>query len=218
MIVKNLTDLVEKAFDDFRNEPERYEESYNFVYYDSKSPKTFCDVQEKLNPTTVKPETTTFSSSTNIIFSTKEESLDEASNSTSKPTSKKQRKPTSAKRLKKRAHSDEEASLISLHSENPFLDLFQKPDFSTIQDTSKKKSQKRHHDEDKCVLSNIFKQFEISEKRHFEKRQAKEGEGGSVSAQGPVKSKNPPQRQKTKRPGTGTGPQGSTRGRRIQIF
>lgn len=46
LIVKNLTDLIEKAFDEYRKDPERILESTKSLYYDAKSPKTFCDVQE----------------------------------------------------------------------------------------------------------------------------------------------------------------------------
>ena len=49
LLVKNLTDLVEKAFDEYRNDPERILESTKTVYFDAKSPKTFCDVQEASN-------------------------------------------------------------------------------------------------------------------------------------------------------------------------
>lgn len=52
LIVKNLTDLVEKAFDEYRNSPDRILESTKTVYYDAKSPKTFCDVQEANNART----------------------------------------------------------------------------------------------------------------------------------------------------------------------
>ena len=77
LIVKNLSDFVEKTYNDYRNESEKVKDSINFVYYDSKSPKTFCDVDEsyklklaeknskKKVPTTVqtttKPTTTTIS-------------------------------------------------------------------------------------------------------------------------------------------------------------
>lgn len=46
LIVKNLTDLVEKSFDEYRNDTRRVKESAHYLYYDAKSPKTFCDVQE----------------------------------------------------------------------------------------------------------------------------------------------------------------------------
>lgn len=46
LIVKNLSDSVEEAFDKYRNDTRRIKESANHVYYDTKSPKTFCDVQE----------------------------------------------------------------------------------------------------------------------------------------------------------------------------
>lgn len=49
LIVKNLTDLVEKAFDEYRNNPDQIMESTRTLYYDAKSPKTFCDVQDAAN-------------------------------------------------------------------------------------------------------------------------------------------------------------------------
>ena len=112
VIVKNLTDLVEKAFDDFRNQPSRYEESAKFVYYDSKSPKTFCDVQERLNivkptvDTSTTSRTTSSSSSSSSSTSsmtTKDELIHEANlNGSVKLTTKKQRKSTSPKAVQKR--------------------------------------------------------------------------------------------------------------------
>lgn len=48
LIVKNLSDQVEDAFDKFRNDSRRIKESANHVYYDTKSPNTFCDVAEAL--------------------------------------------------------------------------------------------------------------------------------------------------------------------------
>ena len=46
LVVKNLTDFVERAFDEFRNDTKRLVDATTYVYYDAKSPKTFCDVQE----------------------------------------------------------------------------------------------------------------------------------------------------------------------------
>ena len=46
LIVKRLSDLVEATYDDFRNDSDRIEEGASFLYYDSKSPKTFCDIQD----------------------------------------------------------------------------------------------------------------------------------------------------------------------------
>ncbi len=46
LIVKKLSDLVEKTYDEYRNDSDKIEESAFFLYYDSKSPKTFCDLQE----------------------------------------------------------------------------------------------------------------------------------------------------------------------------
>ncbi len=49
LVVKNLTEVVERAFDEYRNDTRKIKESAKFVYYDAKSPKTFCDVQEASN-------------------------------------------------------------------------------------------------------------------------------------------------------------------------
>lgn len=49
LIVKNLSNSVENAFGNFTNNSRRIKESANHVYYDTKSPKTFCDVQELHN-------------------------------------------------------------------------------------------------------------------------------------------------------------------------
>jgi len=46
LIVKKLSDLVEKTYDEYRNDSDKIEESVFYLYYDSKSPKTFCDLQE----------------------------------------------------------------------------------------------------------------------------------------------------------------------------
>lgn len=48
LVVKKLSDLVEKAYDEFRNDSDQIEEAAGFLYYDSKSPKTFCDLQEAI--------------------------------------------------------------------------------------------------------------------------------------------------------------------------
>lgn len=44
LLVENLSDFVEQAYEDYRNDTEKVMESINYIYYDSKSPKTFCDV------------------------------------------------------------------------------------------------------------------------------------------------------------------------------
>lgn len=46
LIVKKLSDLVEATYDEYRNDSDQIEESASFLYYDSKSPKTFCDIQD----------------------------------------------------------------------------------------------------------------------------------------------------------------------------
>lgn len=47
-VVQNLTDFVEKVYVEYKYNIERVNESLNHVYYDSKSPKTFCDISEEL--------------------------------------------------------------------------------------------------------------------------------------------------------------------------
>ena len=47
LVVKNLSDEVEKAYDEYKYDYEKVRESVNHVYFDSKSPKTFCDVAVK---------------------------------------------------------------------------------------------------------------------------------------------------------------------------
>ena len=45
-VVKNLSVMVEKAFNEYANNSDRVIESTNHVYYDAKSPKTFCDTAQ----------------------------------------------------------------------------------------------------------------------------------------------------------------------------
>lgn len=70
LIVKNLTDLVEKAFDEYRNDPEKILESTKTLYYDAKSPKTFCDVQEATNARAAKLNQTIANSSATTTTTT----------------------------------------------------------------------------------------------------------------------------------------------------
>jgi hypothetical protein len=234
VIVQNLSDLVEKAFDDFRNQPERYAESASFVYYDSKSPKTFCDVQEKLNPIIAKIETTTPNSTTtneNNLLRMAENYLNE----TAKATTKKQRKTTSPKAIEKRALRHFEASHFSSPNRqinNPFLDAINQNDYSNLENTYRKKTKKRkkRDDEDTCLYTNIFQKLHKNHHNHFQKNRDKRqssdnnpqssGGGGGGGAGG--KGRNPAggtggQKKTSRRPGTGpgfTGPgQGFTRGK-----
>ena len=48
-IVKNLSVLVEKAFNDYANNSDRVVQSTTHLYYDAKSPKTFCDTAQMYN-------------------------------------------------------------------------------------------------------------------------------------------------------------------------
>ena len=81
-VVKNLSVLVEKAFNEYANNSDRVVESTNHVYYDAKSPKTFCDTaqiydqnrnakhsgkQPVTNKTTIATSKPTISSSTSIM-------------------------------------------------------------------------------------------------------------------------------------------------------
>ncbi|CAF0767770.1 unnamed protein product [Brachionus calyciflorus] len=77
LIVKNLTDLVEKAFDEYRNDTKRVKESARFLYYDAKSPKTFCDVHEAsmLRKGLEATKTTTTSIKTSTFISPTQDNL-----------------------------------------------------------------------------------------------------------------------------------------------
>ncbi len=46
LIVKSLSDQVESSFNSYANDSDRVIDSTEHVYYDAKSPKTFCDVAE----------------------------------------------------------------------------------------------------------------------------------------------------------------------------
>lgn len=48
LLVKDLSEKVELAYDGYQNETDEIQKSLDFVYYDAKSPKTFCDVKEAL--------------------------------------------------------------------------------------------------------------------------------------------------------------------------
>ena len=49
LLVKNMSDQIEKAFNDYANNSDRVIDSTKHFYYDAKSPKTFCDVAESYN-------------------------------------------------------------------------------------------------------------------------------------------------------------------------
>jgi hypothetical protein len=85
LVVKNLTDVVEKEFDKYRNDTKRVIESAKFVYYDAKSPKTFCDVQEAQKNRRGNLTTTTSPSSPNKMLTT---SASTAASSLTKKTNK----------------------------------------------------------------------------------------------------------------------------------
>jgi hypothetical protein len=46
LIVKDLSDVVESTYDEFQNDDEEISASIDHVYLDSKSPKTFCDIND----------------------------------------------------------------------------------------------------------------------------------------------------------------------------
>ena len=48
LLVKDLSERVEKAYDEYQDNNETIQKSLNFTYYDAKSPKTFCDMAELL--------------------------------------------------------------------------------------------------------------------------------------------------------------------------
>ena len=215
VIVQNLSDLVEKAFDDFRNQPERYEESANFVYYDSKSPKTFCDVQEKLNPITAKIDTTSASSSSNATTKNILLPIDIYLNETIKATTKKPRKTISPKTIEKRAHHHfEPYSSPNRVKDNPFLNAINQNYFSIIENDRKTKRKKRNtrHEEDTCLYTNIFQQLHKNHQNHFQKRDKRQAKDGENSPQGPGRGRNPGanagQKKISRRPGGVTGSPG----------
>lgn len=43
LLVEDLSKNVEEAYDEYADDPEKIADSVDFVYYDAKSPKTFCD-------------------------------------------------------------------------------------------------------------------------------------------------------------------------------
>lgn len=59
IVVKNLSDLVEKAFNEYANDTDRVINSTMHIYYDAKSPKTFCDVVDANKNTKLANTTTT---------------------------------------------------------------------------------------------------------------------------------------------------------------
>jgi hypothetical protein len=54
LVVKNLTDLVEKTFKEYASDTDKVVDSTQHLYYDSKSPKAFCDVYEEYNKNKIK--------------------------------------------------------------------------------------------------------------------------------------------------------------------
>jgi len=49
LLVKELSDQVERDFDNYQNDSEQIQDSLDFVYYDAKSPYTFCDMKESMS-------------------------------------------------------------------------------------------------------------------------------------------------------------------------
>lgn len=62
--MKNLTDLVEKSFNEYSNDSDQVINSTMHVYYDAKSPYTFCDVAESYNNRPLGATTTTTTTTT----------------------------------------------------------------------------------------------------------------------------------------------------------
>jgi len=46
LLVKELSEQVERDFDKYQNDSEQIQDSLDFVYYDAKSPYTFCDMKD----------------------------------------------------------------------------------------------------------------------------------------------------------------------------
>jgi hypothetical protein len=95
LLVKNLSELVEKSYDDYKENDTRILESTNFIYYDSKSPFTFCDVKEtyfqKFNnksKTNASMTTTTTTASSIAIINNSSSSSSSSTTTTTKVSTK----------------------------------------------------------------------------------------------------------------------------------
>lgn len=147
LIVKNLTDMVEKTFEDYRSDSSRLKQSASFAYYDAKSPKTFCDVQQTNSPnleedlddklvatSTAMTETSTISE----FNATKKQRMKQKMN-----------KSTEAKGFRKRhdANLDDELDLADLIEEEIVFD-FQPREFGRMKRLV-------HNSNSQCPLSGI---------------------------------------------------------------
>jgi hypothetical protein len=70
IVVKNLSDSVEKAFNQYINKSDLVINSTQHIYYDSKSPKSFCDVFEEYNKKNKDKNKSTITTSKNLITTT----------------------------------------------------------------------------------------------------------------------------------------------------
>ncbi len=70
IVVKNLSDSVEKAFNQYVNKSDLVINSTQHIYYDSKSPKSFCDVFDEYNKKNKDKNKSTITTSKNLITTT----------------------------------------------------------------------------------------------------------------------------------------------------
>ena len=80
-----MTDLVEKSFNEYSNNSDRVINSTMHVYYDAKSPFTFCDVAESYNNQRLKTPTITTTKST-VTKSSAAAASNQTTTSTTKTT------------------------------------------------------------------------------------------------------------------------------------
>lgn len=107
LVVKNLTDLVEKSFNEYSNNSDLVINSTMHIYYDAKSKNTFCDLKNNTHNKTsasVNQKTTTKAT---IITTTKQQ-LGSTVNGTSNSTNNQTKTTKSKTRLKKRETTSDE--------------------------------------------------------------------------------------------------------------
>lgn len=97
VVVKNLSDLVEKSFNEYANDSDRVVNSTMHVYYDAKSPYTFCDVAESYKNRGKNKEDTSTTTSNPITTTTTTTTTSTTTTTTSSSTQ-------NAARIKKKVH------------------------------------------------------------------------------------------------------------------
>ena len=149
LIVKNLTDMVEKKFDEYRSDSSQLKQSASFAYYDAKSPKTFCDVQQMDSSNLEEDFEDKFMETTQVMTETSE--LFSEFNVTKKQRVKqKMNKSVEITGLRKRhyANLDDELDLVDLIEEEIVFD-FRPKEFGRV---------KRHayNSTTQCPLSGVI--------------------------------------------------------------